>query len=159
MGKGFCRVYKHIQPKYTYPYPDGIFGVPPRSLFTSQHGSSNNCGVSVISYKHPTPISNLTSKTQVYTDSNNDDYIKSFATPRKHNHSTHDIPGTTTTNTPVQATVYSRLCQMSSSTSTKSLKLPQYVKEYLCFKSGGKPYYASQCEKSSTLTKLIDLII
>ena len=69
------------------------------------------------------------------------------------------MPETNTTTTPVQPNIYSRLCQMSSSTSTKSLKLPQYVKEYLCFKSGGKPYYASQCEKSSTLTKLIDLII
>ena len=91
------------------------------------------CGVTIIAHKQTLPISNLTTTTQVDTDSNNYYITQYFTTPRKHNHSTPEKPETNTTYTSVQTDVYSRQCQISSSTSTTSLKLPPSGKEYLCF--------------------------
>ena len=55
--------------------------------------------------------------------------------------------------------LHSCLCQISSSTSTKSLKLPPSGKEYLCFHIDSKSSYAAQCEKSRAITKVIYSII
>ena len=99
-------------------------------MLSSQHDSTNYCGVTVIDHKQPSPVSNLSTTKQFDTDSKNYDITHSFATPIEHNHVTLEKPETTTTNTPVQTNVYSRLFQMSSSTSTTSLKLPPSVKEF-----------------------------
>ena len=65
--------------------------------------------------------------------------------------------GSYITTTPVQATINSCILQMSSSTSTTSLKLPPSRKYYLCSQSNGKYTHAAQCAKSRALTKVIDL--
>ena len=96
----------------------------PRSLFKSQHDSTNDCEVTVIAQKQPLPVSKLTTTTQVDTDINNYDNINSMATPKNQHHRTTLIPETTTTTTPVQANFNSCLRQMSSSALTTSLKLP-----------------------------------
>ena len=101
MGKGFDRVYKHIQIKRPYPYPKSTFIVPSRSVFTSQHDSTNGCGVTLIFHKKTFLVSHLTTTTQVDTGSNNDDDTQSFSTPRKHNNKNPEIPETTTTTTTV----------------------------------------------------------
>ena len=80
-----------------------------------------------MTYKKNSPVSNLTTTTQVDTDSNNYDDTQSVATPIKHNPSTpviHETTTITTTNNSVQATANLRICQMSSSTSTASLTPP-----------------------------------
>ena len=82
-----------------------------------------------------------------------------FVTPIKHNHGSCGIPETTTTTTPVQATVNLSLFQMSSSTSNASMILPPSGKQFLCFQSDGISFHAAQCSKSRALTKLIGLII
>ena len=96
----------------------------PHSLFTSQHDITYDCGVTVIAYEKTLPESKLITKTQVDTDINNDDNTHFFETPRKHNNRTPEIPEETTTTTLVQAIANSHLCQMSSTTSTTSLKIP-----------------------------------
>ena len=126
MGKGFGSVYKNIQPKCTDPYYNTTFSLLPHSLLSSQGDSTKYCGVAVISHKQASPVSHLTTTKQVDTESNNDYNTHYFSTPRNHNHSTPKIPKTTTTNIPVQPNGYSCICQMSSSTSTTSLKLPPY---------------------------------
>ena len=116
MGKGFNHVYKPIKLNCPYPSHNITFIVPSRSFSRSQHDITNDYGVIVISLKQLSPISNLTTTTQVDTDSNNDDDTQYFITPRKHNKITPGIPETTATNTPVQSTVHFRLSQISSST-------------------------------------------
>ena len=128
MVKCFGRVYRNIQQKCPYPSPNTTSSVPPRLLFTSQHDSTNDCGVTENSHKQPSPVPNLTTTNQVDTDNNNDDDTNYVATPIKHNHSTPEITETTATANMVQDAVNSRLFQMSPSTSTTSLKLSPYVK-------------------------------
>ena len=82
-----------------------------------------------------------------------------FTNPRRHKHSTPEITEITTKNNPVQDAIYSRVCQMSSSASTTSFKIPPYGKQYLCFQSDGKSDHAAQCVKSMVLNKFIDLIL
>ena len=91
-GQGFFHVFRRIQPNYPYPFPKTRFVVPPHSLLSSQCDSINNCGVSAISHKQPSHVSNLTTTMQVQTDKNNDDKIQSFSTPRKHHHKTPETP-------------------------------------------------------------------
>ena len=85
-------------------------------LFTSQNNNTNDFRITIFPHKEPSPASDLTTTTQVDTGNNNDDNTQFFAIYMKHNHSNLEIPETTTTTTPVQATVYSRLCQISSLT-------------------------------------------
>ena len=80
MGKGYCRVYKYIQPNSLYKYHNSTFVVPLRLFFTSQHDSTNDCGVTVIVYNKSSFVSNITTTTHVDTDSNNDDDTHSVAT-------------------------------------------------------------------------------
>ena len=47
--------------------------VPPYLLLSLQHDIINDCGVTVIIHKKPSPVSNLTITMQVDTDRNNDD--------------------------------------------------------------------------------------
>ena len=128
-------------------------------LFTSQHDSTNDYGVTLTFHKQPSHVSNLTTATQVDTESKNDDDTQSVETTIKHYHSTPEIPGTTNTTTPIQATFNSSLFQISYSKSTTSLKLPPSVKEYLCFQIYGKYDHVYQCGKYRAFTKAIDLII
>ena len=72
---------------------------------------------------------------------------KSLFQPLETNHITPEISETTTTNTPVQGTLYSGLFQMIYLTSTTSLKIPPSGKEYLCFQNDGKYSHEAQCEK------------
>ena len=81
MGKGFGYVKKYMQKKSPYPSPNRKFVVPPRSLFTSQHDSNNDYSVTVISHKQPSSVSNLTTTTQIDTDSNNYGDTQYIATP------------------------------------------------------------------------------
>ena len=122
--KGFSRVYNHIQTTYPYPYPNSTIFIPQHSLFTSKYDRNNNYDVAIISHKQPSPVSILTTTTQVDTNSNNDDNKQYISTTRKHNHSTPEITEITTATTPVQATVNTILLETSSSTLTKSLKIP-----------------------------------
>ena len=62
MGKGFGRVYNHIQKNFTYPYPNTTFFVPPCSLLSSQHNSTNYFGITIIPIKQPLAVSNITNK-------------------------------------------------------------------------------------------------
>ena len=94
------------------------------------HHNVISCGVNVFSHKQPLSVSNLPTKTQVDTYSNNDDNVRYFAIFRKQNHSTLEIHKTKNTTTPVQDNVHSCLLQMSYLTSTTSLKLPPSVKEF-----------------------------
>ena len=80
-----------------------------------------------------------------------------MAIPRK-NHSTPETPETTTTTNLVQPNVYSRLCQMSSSTSTTSLNPPN-MENIIFLQSDGKSSHEAQCSKSRALNKDVDLII
>ena len=64
-----------------YPYSNHTFVVPPLSLFTSKHDSTNDYGVPVISHKQPSPVSNLTTTTHVDTDSINDEDTRYIETP------------------------------------------------------------------------------
>ena len=128
MGKFFCCVYKHSQLNCPYPSPSRKFVVSPRLLLISQNDSTDDCGVTIISHKKALHVSNLTPTLQVDTDRNDYDNTYSVATPRKNIHTTLEIAIITTTTTPVKDIVDSLLCQMSSSTSTTSLKLPPYVK-------------------------------
>ena len=96
------------------------------TLTTSQHDSTNDCGATVIAHKKTFHVSNLTTTTQVDTDSNNNDDTQFVENTIKHNHIIPDIHETTTTNTPVQATNNSRLFQMYFSKSIISLKLRTY---------------------------------
>ena len=109
MGKGIGHVYKHIQQNCPCPYTKHTFVVPPHVLFTSQHDSTNDYGVTVIYHKQPSPMSKLTTTMKVDTDRNNDDDIMSSETPRKHNNNTPEIPETTTTTKLVQEIVNSSL--------------------------------------------------
>ena len=86
MGKGLGCVYKHIQPKTSYLPPNLKFVMPPCLFFTSQHDITNDCGITVISHKQNLPVTNLTTTTQVDTDSNNYDAKKSVSTPRNKSH-------------------------------------------------------------------------
>ena len=145
----------------TYPtelyipiYQYNIF-VPPRYVLSSHRDSANYFSATLISHNHLSPVSHPTTTNNVDTGRNNYDDTHSFSAPRKHNHRTPDISETTTTNTPVRPNVHSRLCQMSSSTSTTTFKLPPYVKKYLCFWIDGKYSHAAQCDKSRALTKVI----
>ena len=114
-GKSFGHVHKYSQPKCPYPSPNLTFVVPPLSQFTSQHDSTNDYGVTVISHKQPSTVSNLTTKTQVITYSNNDDNTQYMVIPSKHNPINPKITETTTTTTPVYTTIHSHICQMRSS--------------------------------------------
>ena len=98
------------QPKtFPYPFPNIKLVLLPHSLFTSQHNSNNNYGVTVIAYKKTWPVSKLTTPIRVDTDSNNDDNKQYFETPIKNNHSTPETLETNNKNAPVQATVYSHI--------------------------------------------------
>ena len=93
-------------------------------MFTSQHENTYDYGITIISHKKPLPVSKLTVTTQIDIDINNDDNTQSIVTHKRKYKNTPDITETATTTTPVQATVNSRLCQMSSSTSTTLLNPP-----------------------------------
>ena len=93
-------------------------------FFISRHDITNDCAATTIAHNQPPPVSNLTTTTNVDTYSNNYDNTHSIENPKKHNHSTPEIPETNNTTTPVHTNVYSRLFQMSSSTSTTSLNPP-----------------------------------
>ena len=93
-------------------------------MFTSQHENTYDYGITIISHKKPLPVSKLTATTQIDTDINNYDNNQYIITHKIKYKNTPDMPETATTTTPVQSTVNSRLCQMRSSTSTKSLKHP-----------------------------------
>ena len=86
MGNGFGHMYKHSQPKCTYPSPNSTCVVSPCSLFTSQQDRSNDFGVTVIAHNQPSHVSNLTTTTQVDTDSKN--YDGTHFNSRKNNHIT-----------------------------------------------------------------------
>ena len=98
-SQGFGRVYKHSQPNFPHPYPSSKFVVPTRSLFTSQYDSNNDCCVTVIVHKQPSPVSNLTTTTQVNNDRIHYYVTQSMISPRKNNHSTPELPETTNTTT------------------------------------------------------------
>ena len=85
MAKDFCYVYQHIQPNCPYPYPKTILDVPPFSMLSSQHDSTNYCGLTWIGHKQPSPVSNITITNQVETYSNNDDNTQYFSTSRRTN--------------------------------------------------------------------------
>ena len=124
MGEIFGCVYIQIQPNCPYPYPKSASNVPLCSLFTKQYYSTNDCVVTVIADKHNLSVSKITTTMQFDTESNSDEDIQSFFNPIKHNPITPEIHETITTTNPIQATVYSYLCQMSLSTSNTSLKFP-----------------------------------
>ena len=128
-------------------------------MLSSQCDSTNECGLTIIAHNQHSSVSNLTTKNQVDTDSNNDDNIHFFANTRKHNYVTPEIRETSTKTTPVQPNVYYHLFQMSSSTSTTSLKLRPSIKKYICFQIGGKSSHEAKCVKLRTFTKVIGLII
>ena len=158
-GRGFGTICKHGQSNLPYPSTNSKCVVPIYLLLTSQHDSNNYCGLTTIAHKRTFSVSNVTNKTQVDTDRNNDDNTKSFATPIKHNYRTPKITDTTTTTNPFQDTANPHLFQISSTTTTALLKLPPSGKGYLCFHSDGKSDHTSQCSKSRASNKVICLII
>ena len=115
-GKGFFCAYKHRDLNCAYPPPKTTFVVPLRSLISSQCDSTNYFGVAVISHKQPSLVLNLAATNQFDTYSNNDEDTQYIKTHKIKNKRTPEIPETTTTTTPVQATFYSCLLQRSSST-------------------------------------------
>ena len=65
--------------------------------YSQQSDSTNDYSAAIIEHNKYSFVSDLTTTNQVDTDINNDDNIQSFATTRKHNHSTTEICGTNTT--------------------------------------------------------------
>ena len=128
MGKFSGSVYKLRQPNCSYSSLDSTFVGPPRLLFTSQHDSTNDCGVTIVSHEQILRVSNLTTTSQVDADSNNYDNTQPSVTPIKHSHSAPEIPETNSATTPAHDVVYSRLFQIIASTSTTLLKLYPCVK-------------------------------
>ena len=109
MRKGFDRVYKQIQPNFTYPFTNIKCVVPPHSLFASQHDSTNDCGITIIPHKKNVPVLNLTTTTQVYSDRKMITTHSILQPPRKYIHGTPEINETTTPTNPVQVTGNSHL--------------------------------------------------
>ena len=129
MGKkGFVCFYKHTQLNWIYSSPKAIFVASPRSSLSPQRDSTNDCSTTIFAHNQLSPVSNPTTTNQVDTDFKNYYDTQYFATLRKYNHVTPEIPDTTTTMTPFQPTVHSRLRQTSASNPTTSLKLPLSVK-------------------------------
>ena len=78
-------VYKHIQINWKYPYPKTTLIVTPRSAFSPQRDSNNDCSATIFSHNQYLPVSNLTTKNQVDNSVKNNDNTQYFATPIKHN--------------------------------------------------------------------------
>ena len=87
----------------------------------------------MVDFNWPELVSNLTTTNEVDDDVKKDDGSQSFENTIKQNHSANKICDTNTTTTQVQIKFHSHLCQQITSTTTTSLTLPPYGKEYLCF--------------------------
>ena len=123
MDKGIGRVYKHSQCNWTFPPPNTVIVVPPRSVSSPQNDSTNYCSADMIAYNQPSPVSNPTNTDQVDTDFKNDGYTNYFATTIEQNHCTPEINDTITTTTQVQPNLYPHLLEHNHSTPTAPLKL------------------------------------
>ena len=100
------------------------FLVLPQYVPSWQKDSTNDCGAAMIAINQPSQVSNIIPTNQVDTYFNNYYYSRSFATPKKHNHSDTEIRDKNTTTTQVNIKAHPHLCQWSPSTPTTSLKLP-----------------------------------
>ena len=80
-------------------------------MYSPYNDINSDCGVSMISINCPSPVSNMTTKNNIDTDSNNDDNSHYFTTPKQHNHNATEICDATTTTTNVQPKVHPRLFQ------------------------------------------------
>ena len=75
------------------------------------------------------------------------------------NDSAAELSDTNTTTNQVQLEFNPRQHQMSPSAKKTPLKLPPYIKEYLCFQTYGRTVRTDQCSKPIALTINIDTIL
>ena len=116
-------------------------------MLSPQSDSNNDCNANKFSHNQPSPVSNLTTKTQVDTDVKYDDDTQSFVIPQKHNHGTPEIPDNPTIKTLVKPFIHSYFHQIHSPASTTLSKLH------------GKNSSATQCAKEWVFNKVIDSIL
>ena len=114
--KGNWPCLQRTQNNWPYQYTNITFVVPLRSSLSPQCFITNYCSTTIFAHHQTSPVSNLTTTNKVDTDINIDNNIQTFSAPRKHNHSTPEIPDSTTTTTLVRPNVHYCLIQKSSST-------------------------------------------
>ena len=82
---------------WPYTLPNKTFVVTERSTSSPKNDSTNDYGDDMIALNQPSSVYILIPQNQVDTDVNNNDYLQSFDTPRKHNHIATEIHDTSPT--------------------------------------------------------------